>query len=179
MSTEPEGVWSGFTARRIRVSTQNSTPVTPTCPAGSQNILDVSTQSPLAESHVGSPAAGPSRLPGAPLLGFPDPTQAPAPTPVNPRTSPNNPFLSPRAASAPAGPAPESRDPPPHLPTPPAPYSDPQRELAQAMLLLAQTLRLTQASSAAPSGTPSSSERNNVREPDQFDGSDPSKLRSP
>ncbi|CDO77765.1 hypothetical protein BN946_scf185025.g3 [Trametes cinnabarina] len=47
------------------------------------------------------------------------------------------------------------------------------------MLLLAQTLRLTQATSAVSSGTSSSlSERHNVREPDQFDGSDPSKLHS-
>ncbi|CDO68992.1 hypothetical protein BN946_scf184762.g8 [Trametes cinnabarina] len=47
------------------------------------------------------------------------------------------------------------------------------------MLLLAQTLRLTQATSAASSGTPSSlSKHHNVREPDQFDRSDPSKLRS-
>ncbi|CDO68581.1 hypothetical protein BN946_scf184996.g12 [Trametes cinnabarina] len=181
MSSEPEGVWPGFSARRIRVPIVD--PTTPTRPAGSQPLLDVSTQSPLAESNAGTPEAGPSRLPGAPLLGFPQPTSVnPPPDPSeNPRTSPNNPFVTPsRQSPQPAAPVPEARDLPPHLPDPaPASTSDPQRDLAQAMLLLAQTLRLTQATSAAPSGTPSSSsERHNVREPDQFDGSDPSKLRS-
>ncbi|CDO73843.1 hypothetical protein BN946_scf185015.g172, partial [Trametes cinnabarina] len=181
MSSEPEGVWPGFSARRIRVPTVD--PTTPTRPAGSQPLLDVSTQSPLAESNAGTLEAGPSRLPGAPLLGFPQPTSVnPPPDPSeNPRTSPNNPFVTPSLQSPqPAAPVPEARGLPPHLPDPaPASTSDPQRDLAQAMLLLAQTLRLTQATSAAPSGTPSSSsERHNVREPDQFDGSDPSKLRS-
>ena len=181
MSTEPEGVWSGFSARRIRVPIAD--PTTPTRPAGSQPLLDVSTQSPLAESNAGTPEAGPSRLPGAPLLGFPQstPINPPPVPPENPRTSPNNPFVAPsRPSPQPAAPVPEPRDLPPHLPSPTsAPTSDPQRDLAQAMLLLAQTLRFTQANSAAPSGTPSSSsERHNVREPDQFDGSDPTKLRS-
>ncbi|CDO78108.1 hypothetical protein BN946_scf184638.g4 [Trametes cinnabarina] len=78
----------------------------------------------------------------------------------------------------PAVPAPEPRDLPPYLPNPnPAPTSDPQRDLAQAMLLLTQMLWLTQATSAALFGTPStSSECQNIREPDQFDGSDPTKL---
>ncbi|CDO74310.1 hypothetical protein BN946_scf184576.g5 [Trametes cinnabarina] len=181
MSSEPEGVWPGFSARRIRVPIVD--PTTPTRPAGSQPLLDVSTQSPLAESNAGTPEAGPSRLPGAPLLGFPQPTSVNPPIDPsgNPPTSPNNPFVTPsRQSPQPAAPVPEARDLPPHLPDPaPASTSDPQRDLAQAMLLLAQTLRLTQAASAAPSGTPSSSsERHNVREPDQFDGSDPSKLRS-
>ncbi|CDO75044.1 hypothetical protein BN946_scf184899.g1 [Trametes cinnabarina] len=181
MSTEPEGVWPGFSARRIQVPIVD--PTTPTHPAGSQPLLDVSTQSPLAESNTGTLEAGPSRLPGAPFLSFPHSTPVnPPPAPSeNLRTSHNNPFVVPPWQSPqPTAPAPEIRDLPPHLPDPtPAPTSDPQRDLAQAMLLLAQTLRLTKATSAASSGTPSSSSGcHNVREPDQFDGSDPSKLCS-
>ncbi|CDO69318.1 hypothetical protein BN946_scf184976.g37 [Trametes cinnabarina] len=158
-------------------------PTTPTRPAGSQPLLDVSTQSPLAKLNAGTPEVGPSRLPGAPLLSFPQSTSVnPPPDPSeNPQMSPNNPFVTPSQQSPqPAVPVPEAQNLPPHLPDPtPAPASDPQRDLAQAMLLLAQTLRLTQATSVALSGTPSSlSERHNVREPNQFDGSDPSKLHS-
>ncbi|CDO70297.1 hypothetical protein BN946_scf184603.g8 [Trametes cinnabarina] len=181
MSAKPKGVWPGFSAHRIRVPIVD--PTTPTHPTGSQPLLDVSTQPPLAKSNAGTPEAGPSRLPGAPLLGFPHSTPVnPPPAPSeNPRTSPNNPFIvPPQQSPQPIAPAPEIRDLPPHLPDPtPAPTSNPQWDLAQAMLLLAQTLRLTQATSAASSGTlSSSSECHNVREPDQFDGSDPLKLRS-
>ncbi|CDO70361.1 hypothetical protein BN946_scf184856.g5 [Trametes cinnabarina] len=75
-------------------------------------------------------------------------------------------------------PAPEPQDLLPHLPNPtPAPTSDPQRDLVQAMLLLTQMHQFTQATSAVSSGTPSSlSECHNVREPNQFDRSDPTKL---
>ncbi|CDO74368.1 hypothetical protein BN946_scf184355.g16 [Trametes cinnabarina] len=181
MSTEPKGVWPGFSAHHIRVLIVN--PTTPTRPAGSQPLHNVSTQSPLAESNTETLEAGPSHLPKAQILGFPHSTPInPPPAPSkNPQTSPNNPFVvPPRQSPQPTTPAPEIQDLLPHLPDPtPTPTSDPQQDLAQAMLLLAQTLRLTQATSAVSSGTPSSSsERHNVREPDQFDGSDPSKLRS-
>ncbi|CDO70298.1 hypothetical protein BN946_scf184603.g9 [Trametes cinnabarina] len=82
--------------------------------------------------------------------------------------SPNNPFLSPLRVSNPAAePVPEVHNPPPHFPPPsnPAPVSepsDPQWDLAKAMLLLAQTLQLVQMASTASSGSPLSSEGNNL-----------------
>lgn len=95
MSTEPEGVWPGFSAHCIWVPLGD--PTTPIRPAGSQPLLDVSTQSPLAESNAGAPEAGPSRLPGAPLLSFPHSTSINHPPPIppeNPQTFPNNPFVA-------------------------------------------------------------------------------------
>ena len=55
-----------------------------------------------------------------------------------------------------------------------------QSQLATAISLIARTLERTAAPPTAPTAPnqPSGNERHNVREPDQFDGSDPNKRRS-
>lgn len=158
MANDTANQFRGFSARRIRA--QVGTPHTPT-------PLDdlVRTQLPFLpedDEDTGSNAGNSTIL--APLAN-------PFPVPVG---SPSNPFHSTyRPTSAPPDTPP--RPLPPHMNptgTPPATGST-NHELANAIALLAQTLQ--RSTSVTPS---SAGERNNVREPDQFDGSEPTKLRS-
>ncbi|KAL7278121.1 hypothetical protein ACG7TL_008092 [Trametes sanguinea] len=93
----------------------------------------------------------------------------------NPFSSPTNPF----ASSAPPPPVPPRSPVPAPQPTPPpgpaqtsGPAPDLQPQLATAIEAFARTLQQTITPQQSAGG-----ERHNVREPDQFDGSDPNKLR--
>ncbi|KAL7279714.1 hypothetical protein ACG7TL_006121 [Trametes sanguinea] len=97
------------------------------------------------------------------------------PTPQNPFSSPTNPF----APSAPPPLVPPRPTVPALQPTPPpgpaqtsGPAPDLQPQLATAIEAFACTLPQTITPQQSAGG-----ERHNVREPDQFDGSDPNKLR--
>ena len=155
--TEPsDNQFTGFTARRPRARVESGSLETPT------------------------------RVPSAPIpSGTPDTEPPRTPVPLQlPRLvlgSPNNPFAQelrnrPPSANPPRESAPLSasqvfqdpastvRNPEPGPPTP---------DTNQIIALLARTLEL------ANKGEPKiASERNNVRDPDQFDGSEPNKLRS-
>lgn len=159
--------FQGFTARRHRAATGEPapTPVTPTRVAGpSRQLLETTTRLPLPSTNSS---------PGSPVVQT---------TPIfPPQHSPTNPFVTQPAFTTPALPPaipvlpPAMPAPPPQAPaaavttTPPTNSND---ELAKAIALLAATLQ-----SPAPPSQPHAHESKNVRDPDRFDGSDPTKLR--
>ncbi|KAL7278114.1 hypothetical protein ACG7TL_008085 [Trametes sanguinea] len=161
----PDDTFQGFSARRYQVRTER--PVTPTNPPREVDPRFSQTVSPPRFSPVSeSGTAGPGR------------TTTPVPRPPtlqNPFSSPTNPF----ASSAPPPPVPPRPPVPAPQPTPPpgpaqtsGPAPDLQPQLATAIEAFARTLQQTITPQQSAGG-----ERHNVREPDQFDGSDPNKLR--
>lgn len=116
--------------------------------------------------------------------------------PVLPRNSSPNPFVlgldpEPAAESASAPPLqpfnPRTPEQPARVPTPlpellpehqPEPAPESNNDLASAIALLARTLSLNSRPAPPPAPNSATHERNNVRDPDQFDGSDATKLRS-
>lgn len=158
--------FEGFSARRVSVPIIGSTtPVTPTRATGiAPGQLFAQTQeNPSSPTHTTRPSS--------PLQG----ARVGAPV-VAPTNSPSNPFVTPMTSAAHQT---GSTQGPTTLPAPainthttataPTPSTAQTDQLAAALALLAQTL-----------GKPRSdtSERNNVHDPDTFDGSDPNKLRT-
>ena len=187
--------FQGFTQRRIAHGKERETPETPIRRSAPSFTLGVATQSPPPESSDSdSPILQPAFVTphsppnpfntdsGAPRITVQtQPPAASAPPPTSAAPAP----VAPPAPAAPAVTQPPAQTqahtqaPPPvqqHIPAQPsvpatAPNSGP--DLAAAISLLAQTL-----SKPAQTAQSTSSERSNVRDPDQFDGSDPTKLRS-
>ncbi|KAL7281616.1 LOW QUALITY PROTEIN: hypothetical protein ACG7TL_004933 [Trametes sanguinea] len=164
LKTRPDDTFQGFSTRRYQVRTER--PVTPTNPPREIDLRFSQTVSPPLFSPVSeSGTAGPGRT-TTPVLR--------PPTPQNPFSSPTNPFASsappPPVPPRPPVPAPQSSPPPgPAQTSGPAPDLQPQ--LATAIEAFARTLQQTITPQQSAGG-----ERHNVREPDQFDGSDPNKL---
>ncbi|KAI0349368.1 hypothetical protein OH77DRAFT_1525721 [Trametes cingulata] len=105
-----------------------------------------------------------------------------SPPPISARSSLNNPFVQctpellgdPGQGQPPPPPVPPGTPShPPPFPPPQPPPVDPTTQLARAIQLLAQTLQRP-APTASPMGAPR--EKDNVRDPNPFDGSDLNKL---
>ncbi|KAL1947005.1 hypothetical protein VTO73DRAFT_13966 [Trametes versicolor] len=166
----------GFSTRRPRAGD-----VTPTRPPRLGDARFTQTRSPEPISRDNSPLC--TGVPAAPVfitLG------AGAPSRIN---SPNNPFQDAFAAPAPTnepGPvfetepeAPAAEHPPPGGGNPGIPPRNPPdttEQLAGAIAYLAQSITYDHTTQNQNQGG-GSSERNNVRELDQFDGTEPTKLR--
>lgn len=150
----------GFTERRRRVDpTGNASPVTPSRSPRLGTIPE----------HRMAPVLPSNPSPNPFVLGLePEPAAESASAPP---LQPFNPHTPEQPARAPTHP-PEF--PPEH---PSEPISEPNNDLASAIALLARTLALNSRPSPPPAPS-SANERNNVRDPDQFDGSDVTKLRS-
>ena len=172
--TDPQP-FQGFTARRASQgpSDQPTTPIRRAVPSFALGSTD-STADPSRPTSPLQPI--PMRYsPNNPFTQSTSLYRTPTQGPLRPRSAPASPSLGlpPSASAGPTGPAPVGPTVPPPTSAPAA--SNPQTgpDLASAIALLAQTL---QQPASAP--TKSTNERHNVREPDPFDGSDPTKLRT-
>ena len=172
--TDPQP-FQGFTARRASQgpSDQPTTPIRRAVPSFALGSTD-STADPSRPTSPLQPI--PMRYsPNNPFTQSTSLYRTPTQGPLRPGSAPVSPSLGlpPSASAGPTGPAPVGPTVPPPTSAPAA--SNPQTgpDLASAIALLAQTL---QQPASAP--TKSTNERHNVREPDPFDGSDPTKLRT-
>lgn len=160
--TGSDDTFQGFSARRVRAGN-----VTPTRHSNPEDPRHTQTRSPAPVTRDSSPTIPP------PVF------VTPGPRPPTRNHSPN-PFLpAGETEGEPEVPAPEEPEEPPAGqagPGTPHPQPDPTVQLAGAIAYLAQTITYDRATqNQNQSGA--SSERNNVREPDQFDGTEPTKLR--
>lgn len=164
---DPAEIFRGFTARRqLSFTEDRDTPATPTrvhskmqpsaAHSSSSSELSVQDWYPcLASTNPFYPINPIPPAPPIPATPFNNPWNPP---PVNPapNLSPNNPFYN-------------------HTPHRPPSTPNSNTELAGAILLLARTLANPQPA-PTPAPVPMFRERNNVRDPDQFNASDSSKL---
>lgn len=155
----------GFSTRRVRYGD-----ATPTRPPRPEDPRYSQTRSPDPMSRDNSPFR--TSIPPAPVFGTPGTGTPPpeVPTGVTPPRihSLNNPFANtvPEPAAPTGG---NAGNPVPNT-------SDTTAQLAGAIAYLAQSITYDRAAQNQNQGG-GSSERNNVREPDQFDGTEPNKLR--
>lgn len=160
-----DDTFMGFSARRIRHGN-----VTPTRLPRPEDPRYTQTRSPDPMSRDNSPLR--SSIPAAPVFITPASGAPPEGVPAEPSPprihSPNNPFAN--TAPEPAAPVGGNTGNP--APNP----SDTTAQLAGAIAYLAQSITYDRAAQNQNQGG-GSSERNNVREPDQFDGTEPNKLR--
>ena len=188
-------IFRGFTQRRLRVAATDQTPQTPTRQTGippepqTQSTFTFSDDSdptplgPRTSPENPFAVAGPSQSrdqpPHLPFVLNPPRTPAEGSTRVpTTQTVPTvgatqtqaPPAIPPRPTQQAAPPPAQTAAPPPQ-----AAAQLPADALATAIGLLTQTLQ-----QGTPQAPPHSnqSERNNVRDPDQYDGSDTTKLRS-
>ena len=172
--TDPQP-FQGFTARRASQgpSDQPTTPIRRAVPSFALGSTD-STADPSRPTSPLQPI--PMRYsPNNPFTQSTSLYRTPTQGPLRPGSAPVSPSLGllPSANAGPTGPAPGGPKVPPPTSAPAASTPQTGPDLASAIALLAQTLQ--QPASAL---TKSTNERHNVREPDPFDGSDPTKLRT-
>ena len=154
--TDPQSNFSGFSRRSSLIPGRSPSPETPTRPLSAASGI-------------------------IPALGNTTPTNPSGPT--QPQHSPNNPFVITHSTTLPTRsidfglPQRQAAQPsaPPQAPPQASTTTTTSPDLTTVLAMLAQLIQQQSASRTTPSPN---SERHNVREPDQYDGTEPHKLRS-